>query len=68
MNIDASKSAGALLGTDLGQLICSSLQYFGHIPINSQTEAAIVGICIFLASHFIPSNPTQPAAPAGASP
>lgn len=60
MNIDASKTVGAALGTDVGQLVCAALQYFWHIPVNASVEAAIVGVCVFLCSH-IPLNPTQPA-------
>lgn len=64
MNIDASKSAGALIGTYLAQLICVGLPYFAHIPINGATEASITGLCIFLCSHFIPNSrgPTAPKA------
>jgi hypothetical protein len=61
--VDASKSGGALIGADLGQLICSALTYFWHIPISSSTEASIVGICIWGISHFIPSNPMPPPPP-----
>jgi hypothetical protein len=57
VNIDASKSTGALFGTYVGQLICASLEYFGHIPVSTQTSISIAGVCIFLASHFFPTSP-----------
>lgn len=62
MNIDASKSAGALLGTNVAQLICACLTYFAHIPISGTNEAAIAGICIWLFAHVIPNQP-GPTAP-----
>jgi hypothetical protein len=60
MNLDASKSAGALVGTYAAELICASLTYFAHIPISGQTEAAVTGLCIFLAAHFFPSTKAIP--------
>lgn len=64
MNIDASKSAGVLLGTDLGQLIVAALQYFWHIPVSDVVAGSITGICIFVFSHIIPNQlgPTAPKA------
>lgn len=62
MNIDASKSAGALLGTYVAQLVCAGLPYFAHIPINGATEASITGLCIFIFSHLIPNGATAPKA------
>ena len=56
MKLDASKSAGALLGMQLGELICAGLTYFAHIPISGVIEADITGVCIFLISHFFPSQ------------
>jgi hypothetical protein len=57
MNIDASKSAGVLLGTDIAQLICGALTYFWHIPVSGVIESSITGICIFIVAHLVP--PTQ---------
>lgn len=58
MNLDPAKAGGALLGTDIAQLICAVLQYFWHIPITGTVEASITGICVFLVSHFLPSKVT----------
>lgn len=62
MNLDASKSAGALLGTDVAQLIVAAMQYFWHIPVSDLVSGSITGICIWLFSHLIPSSP-GPTAP-----
>jgi hypothetical protein len=62
MNLDASKSAGALLGTDVAQLIVAALQYFWHIPVSDLVSGSITGICIFVFSHLIPSGPLGPKA------
>lgn len=64
MNFDASKSAGALLGVPIAQLICSALRYFAHIPIDAATEAEITAVAVFVVSHLIPSQsgPTAPKA------
>jgi hypothetical protein len=64
IQIDASKSAGVLLGTDVGQLIVAALQYFWHIPVSDVVAGSITGICIFVFSHLIPntSGPTAPKA------
>ena len=67
MKFDASKSAGALIGTDVGQLIVAAMQYFWHIPVSDVISGSITGICIFLFSHLIP-NPTQPVTPAKVEP
>lgn len=59
MKLDASKSAGALLGVPVAQLICSALRYFWHVPVDSATEAEITAVVVFALSHLIPSNPTN---------
>lgn len=64
MHFDASKSAGALLGVPVAQLICAALRYFGHVPIDAATEAEITAVVVFAISHLVPSNPQQPVAPA----
>ena len=60
MKLDAAKSAGALLGMQLGELICAALTYFAHIPISGAVEADITGVCVFLISHFLPSTGVNP--------
>lgn len=64
LKIDAAKSAGALLGTDVAQLIVASLQYFLHIPVSDVVAGSITGICIWIFSHAIP-NQSGPTAPEG---
>lgn len=58
MNINASTSAGALLGGDIGTLIIKCLRYFWNIPVDDEAAGAIVSVCIFLACHLIP-DPTS---------
>lgn len=62
MKLDASKSAGALLGVPVAQLVCSALRYFGHVPVDPATEAEITAVVVFALSHLIPSQP-GPTAP-----
>lgn len=64
IQIDAAKSAGVLLGTDVGQLIVAALQYFWHIPVSDVVAGSITGICIWFFSHIIP-NQSGPTAPKG---
>ena len=56
MKLDASKSAGALVGGAIAQILCSSLKYFAHVPIDPTTSSSVTILCIFLASHFIPNE------------
>ena len=55
-NIDPSKAAGALFGTQVGQLVVASLTHFAHLQIDSSTAAAIIGISVFAVAHFLPSG------------
>jgi hypothetical protein len=61
MKLDASKSAGALVGGAVAQIACASLKHFASLPLDSVTESSITILCIFLASHLIPNElPAQP--------
>ena len=58
MNIDASKSAGALIGGAVAQLLCASLRHFLSLPLDATTESSITVLSVFACSHLVP-NPTQ---------
>lgn len=49
----ASKSAGALIGGAVAQLLCQGLIDFAHLTPSTMTAGSITAICIFLASHII---------------
>lgn len=59
MKLDASKSAGALIGGAVAQLACASLKHFAALPLDATTESSITVLCVFAASHLVSSNPTQ---------
>jgi len=59
MKLDASKSAGALVGGAVAQLLCASLKHFAGLPLDATTESSITVLCIFTASHLVPTNPTN---------
>ena len=62
MKLDASKSAGALVGGAAAQIICASLKHFAHLPLDATTESSITVLAVFLASHLLPNSP-GPTAP-----
>lgn len=62
MKLDASKSAGALVGGAIAQIVCASLKHFANLPLDATTESSVTILSVFLASHLIP-NSTGPTAP-----
>jgi hypothetical protein len=55
MKLDASKSAGALVGGALAQIVCASLKHFANLPLDATTESSVTILCIFVASHLVPN-------------
>ncbi len=55
MKLDASKSAGALVGGAFAQIVCASLKHFAHLPLDGTTESSITVLSIFVASHLFPN-------------
>jgi len=64
MKLDASKSAGALVGGAVAQIVCAALKHFANLPLDATTESSITILCVFAASHLIP-NDSGPTAPQG---
>ena len=64
MKLDASKSAGALVGGAFAQIVCASLKHFANLPLDATTESSVTVLAVFLASHLIPNEmgPTAPEA------
>lgn len=64
MKLDASKSAGALVGGAVAQIVCASLKHFANLPLDATTESSVTILSVFMASHLIPNSP-GPTAPKG---
>lgn len=55
MKLDAGKSAGALIGGAVAQIICAALKHFAALPLDATTESSITVLAIFVASHLFPN-------------
>jgi hypothetical protein len=55
MKLDASKSAGALVGGAFAQIVCAALKHFANLPLDATTESSVTVLCIFSASHLVPN-------------